>query len=294
MKKPAEGISCYEVMKGVSPVTDELFPGTPVFLMGGGPAAAIRHPKTYYDHENRRIAPAADSAESSIRDNGTRRDLDLLVFRVLEKGEAKAAEKAILEEINERMVVSVFGLDARRQPRPIFRLVRSLADWTSRRTIDEQGVHRYEIYPLEQVLPEAEAVYEEWKMELPGGKDISIMSPDTTVLNYDVRPVSPRHKDQAKLRQMKMNILTEPQFVERMNGPLRPVSELAEAILALGQGELSSDSPMLVDGVTIFGRGAFRARAAAHTFGGRHEKVVKFIGHNEAVQKTIKFTTGRK
>lgn len=294
MSKNEQGVSCYEVMAEVKAVTDEVLPGAPVFLVGGGPAAALQHEATCYDHENKRMVPSVDSAESTIRPNGSRRDLDLVAMRVLEEGEGPRAEKAILEAINERMVVSVFGLEPHRVAGLSYRISRSLADWTSRRTIDENGVHRYEIYPLEQVIPEPELVYEEWMMELPAGGKIAVMPPDTTVFNYDVRSVSPRAKDQAKLAEMKRLIMAHPEFVERIHGPLTPIAELAQAIVELGNGTLDKSCPLLVPEAGLAGLALFRAKAGLNTFFGTHESIVKFIGHNEGVQTILKFATGRK
>lgn len=294
MTKPTEAVSCYEVMAEVKAVTDEVLPGAPVFLVGGGPAAAIAHPGTRYDHDGKRLIPAADSAESTLRANGTKRDLDLVAFRVLGKGEGKRAEKAVLEAINDRMVVSVFGIDQHRTPTTPSRLLHSVLDWTSRRTVDEQGIHRYQIYPLEQVLPEADLVYQEWQMELPGGGEISVMSPDTTVANYDVRSVFPRTKDAEKLRIMRDHTHSQPQFVDRIHGPLMPIQELANAIVQLGNGTLEDDSPLLISGAGMLGRGAFRARANAYSIGQQSGTITKLVGHTEFVQKMIKGTTGRK
>ncbi len=294
MSKIPEGVSCYEVMAEVKAVTDEVLPGAPVFLVGGGPAAAIISEASRYDHDAKRLIPSVGSAESTIRPNGSRRDLDLVAMRLLKDGEGARAERAILEAINERMVVSVFGLEPRHRMDRKFKAIRSVADWTSRRTLDENGVHRYEIYPLEQVIDQPGLVYEEWMMNLPGGGEIPIMPPDTTVLNYDVRSVSPRAKDQAKLAAMKRNVMAEPEFVERINGPLRPITELAEAIVALGNNTLDRSSPLLVDGTGLAALGLFRARAGLNTKFGKYERVVKLVGHNETVQGMLKFATGRK
>lgn len=294
MVNPQKRISCYEVMAEVKAVTDEVLPNAPVFLVGGGPAAAIVDPSTRFDHAGKLVVPTADSAEPTIRDNGTLRDLDLLAFRVLEDGEGARAEEAILEAIDNRMVVSVFGIDKRREPSLGDRIKYSILDWTSRRTVDHYGIHRYEIYPLEQIIPEAELVYEEWQMRLPDGGEISVMSPDTTVANYDVRSISPRAKDQKKVNLMRQRVQAEPAFLERIDGPLRPVQELADGIVALGYGYLEKNSPLMVPGTTMFGRGAFRARAKLYRAGEHSDTLVKFIGHNEAVQKKLKATTGRK
>jgi hypothetical protein len=294
MTNPDKRISCYDVMAEVSAVTDEVLPGAPVFLVGGGPAAAIAHERTRFDHDGKRVIPTPDSAEPTVRDNGSLRDLDLLAFRVLEDGEGARAEEAILEAINGRMVVSVFGLDERREPALKDRVKYSILDWTSRRTLDAHGTHRYEIYPLEQVIPQPELVYEEWKMELPNGGEISVMSPDTTVANYDVRSISPRVKDRKKVNLMRSRVQAEPPFMERIDGPLKPVQELADAIVQLGYGFLDNDSPLLVSGATMFGRGAFRVRAKLYRLGEKSDTLVKFVGHNEGIQKRIKATTGRK
>lgn len=295
-KTPEAAISCYEVMGEVQAVAEEVLPGAPVLLVGGGPAAAIRHESTRYDHENRRISPTMESSEPTIRSNGSKRDLDLIAMRILQPGEGPAAEKALLEAIGERMTVSVFGLEPRDESGAVNILKRSLFDWTSRRTVDEQGVHRYEIFPLEQTIYEPEVVYEPWAMELPTGGEIPVMPPDTTVLNYFVRPVSPRAKDQEKIGLMVNNILDHPEFRERMSsgGPLWPVRQLAHGIAQLGRDELPPDSPLLSPLTSPETIKAFQMRAAIHTQFGRYEKIVKLIGHNEAVQKAIKVTTGRK
>lgn len=294
MLKAGQGISCYEVMPEVQAVIQEVLPGAPVFLVGGGPAAAIGHEATRYDHDSKRVIATTESAESTMRPNGSLRDLDLVAMRLLGHDEGRLAEQAILEAINHRMVVSVFGLEPRQGFTPGFRFARSFADWTSRRTIDEDGIHRYEIYPLQQVVDRPDVVYEEWALELPTGGEISIMPPDTTVLNYSIRSVSPRAKDKKKIALMRQNVEAEPEFVERIHGPLQPIQELADAIVALGNNSLDKSSPLLAPGVCIVGFGMFRAKAGLNTTFGKYDRIVKIIGHNEAVQSALKFATGRK
>jgi hypothetical protein len=295
MRRPVDaGVSCYEVMAEVNAVTDGMFPDTPVFLVGGGPAAAIQHEATRFDHESRHLIPTKASAESTIRSNGSRRDLDLLVFGVLPEGLGSQVERAVLEAIDHRMVVSVFGLEQHQQQLTrLDRLKLSLTAWTSRRTVDENGVHRFQIYPLEQIVPEPGEVYKPWQMELPSGGEITVMSPDTTVVNYDVRSVTPRKKDREKIEAMKSRIRAVPQFKDRLEGPLKPMTDLADAIVRLGQGTLEDDSPLLIPGATMLGLGVFRARAWAYNKGQQYEWLVKLVGHNEVVQKKLKKTTGR-
>jgi hypothetical protein len=213
---------------------------------------------------------------------------------VLPEGLGSQVERAVLEAIDHRMVVSVFGLEQHQQQLTrLDRLKLSLTAWTSRRTVDENGVHRFQIYPLEQIVPEPGEVYQPWQMELPGGDEITVMSPDTTVVNYDVRSVVPRIKDIDKVIKMKKNILPQPQFVERMEGPLKPITNLAAAIVQLGRGRLDEHSPMLIPGSTPFDQKAFRTRAALYDKGQQSSKLTKFIGHNETVQGMLKKTTGR-
>jgi hypothetical protein len=105
--------------------------------------------------------------------------------------------------------------------------------WTSKRTIDSKGQLYYELAPLVQAVP-AES-YQPWRLEMPGGKAVSMLNPAAHMLAYSIWSISgERHKDKQKIDVMRRRVEGNPFFMEQIHyGNLRSWLDFATAIQGL-------------------------------------------------------------
>ena len=90
MSTLAENLTCYDVIGELDAAThDILAPRQQYYVLGGVATAALKHPVSVFDHQTNRLIAAVDSGESVLRDNDTKRDIDLLVLDVLTAEQAK-------------------------------------------------------------------------------------------------------------------------------------------------------------------------------------------------------------
>ncbi len=210
--------NCYEVLPRVEHVLhDTISEATPHFMLGGIPTAALRDPRTILDFEERRIIAPKDVSLSTQRKNRTRRDIDILVVDTLTKEAGEQVVGIVDEAIDESLDVSVFGIDKHEDDIGKSRLLRHGIEWLSRRTVDDNGVHRYELFPLVQsVQPES---YEPWRLSYNSSSEgISVLHPVGHALAYRMRSISSvRAKDTKKLAAMEHEIYKHPQAKEALN-----------------------------------------------------------------------------
>lgn len=225
---------CLEVIRELDLIAQEVLGSDRrYFVLGGIATAAINNADSIFDHQTQRVIAAPDSSEPTIRDNGTKRDLDLLVFDTIPKEEAVTTSKEIAEAIDDQMEVSVFGLEPHRDFQPFGRLILTASSWISKRTVDENSDLRIELFPLEQILPQS--TFSPWTLQLPSGEGVSILNPATHMLAYRTRSISGRrYKDEEKLRTMEDRVLADTTFKAMVqDGDLSALREFAEDLEAL-------------------------------------------------------------
>lgn len=235
MTMPADNITCYDVIGELDAATqDILSPNQQYYVLGGIATSAIKHPDSVFDHQTNRLVAAPDSGEPVFRDNGTRRDIDLLVLDVLTSEQATRVRQKISLVVGKYLVVSVFGLSNHQQPTVLRRVVKSAAAWTSERTLDNDGTLRYELYPLQQEVPRES--YQPWTLQLPNGHGVSILNPAAHMLAYHMRSISGvRDKDRDKVEKMRKRVFSDPNFKDQIQtGPLRSWKQFADNIDRLG------------------------------------------------------------
>jgi hypothetical protein len=292
MVNPNGRISCYEAVSELdAAMHDVLFRDQRYYLLGGISAGAIAHPTTKFDHYNRLIEPTADSAEFNIRDNGTKRDADVLVLDVLSEHQAELIKQAIAAAVGSRLVVSAFGVDRREDISP------QDTWWTSRRTLDNRGTHRIQMHPLEQILPEES--YIPWDMQLPEGGTVRTLNPVGVRFAYGFRSVSGlRPKDKDKVAAMQVRLQQEPEFISEIHeGSFKPWLDMAEAVRLMRwplPGRMSRIRPLLSPGTTLADRAGFRARAIPLRQAERVPFIVKRFGQSEEMQAKLQKQTGFK
>lgn len=231
--------SCYDAVTDLDVALKEILnPTQRYFVLGGIPTAAINHPDTIFDHSNRQVIPIPESADSVIRGNNTRRDIDVLVLDILSKEESRKIRERVAEAVGGLLTPSVFGIEAHTEKR--HRISSSLGDWTSRRTIDSLDTYRYELYPL--IKEVSSDSFEDWTLLLPNDKTISIFNPAGHMLAYYMRSVSGlRHKDIEKVSKMRQRIESDNHFKEEIeDGHFKSWREFSEEVAVLGEtGKLS-------------------------------------------------------
>ncbi len=227
------GMVCYDVLGELDNVMRaQLGPDREYYVLGGIATGALTHESTVIDDQSQAIVAAKESGSALVRENGTRRDIDILVGDILPRKEAKRIKAEVSGAIDKTLVVSVFGMDRHQGDlSPAERLQRNALAWTSRRTIDRDGILRYELFPLQRVVdPDS---YKPWQLQIPDGKHIQVFHPAGHMLAYMLRSVSGiRDKDADKLSAMQERIT--PLFREEINdGPFRSWIDFAGDIHGL-------------------------------------------------------------
>ncbi|MGH7237381.1 MAG: hypothetical protein ACREGF_02500, partial [Candidatus Saccharimonadales bacterium] len=188
-------------------------------FIGGVASAALQDPATRFDPIDRLIIAPAGFELSSIRDNGSRRDLDLLV---LDTRPEKIAEVETLAGscIGDELKISVFGLHQATE------LGRMKAHPFGKRAYWSAVSDRYvspspdlgqppklekSIFPFAANLPPE--CLETWNLQLgkPGEEFvIPVAHPGSALLNYATRSLAGlRGKDAVKVRKMADNLLAK-------------------------------------------------------------------------------------
>lgn len=215
-----------------------------VHIMGGIGSAALQHPDTVILLDERRIiAPAdfltdtesaagiaAQEALATIRPEGTKRDLDLMVKSADPEHEAQVKSIAIAT-VQDLLEVSSFGYhdaaeleEQRRNPLGFF----ALRTFVSDRFLHEDGSMEKALFPF--AVPLDGEVLENWTLEI-GGQEFMVSNPASTVLNYLTRSISGIRgvKDGGKVREMAAQIFDKaPELIEWcIDGPGQSQMELA-------------------------------------------------------------------
>lgn len=255
-----------------------LEPGQTYYVLGGIPSSAIRHPKTEFDHDSEIMIAAPGASDLVMRENGTRRDIDILIDDVLEDEYARTIVEAVEEVTEKQLEVSVFGFDAHEPAvTGMQRLKRTAAEWVSSRTVDAEGAIRYELYPLSQIVPPES--FRPYKLVFDrSGTRVNTFNPAGHVLAYGMRSITGiRFKDREKVGDMQARVFDDPVLKEEiMDGPFRAWLDFAVAIDNLGKNALSLTNPVLPEGVTRAELTAFRAKAKTLGWLESKESLIEF------------------
>ncbi len=221
-----------------------------VHIMGGIGSAALRHPDTVILLDERRIvAPdnfltdteseagmAAQSALATVRPDGTKRDLDLMVKSSDPDDKAKVNTIAKLV-VADMLDASSFGYhdaaeleEQRNNPTGFF----ALKTFVSDRFEHEDGSLDKSLFPF--AVPLDGEVLENWTLEIDG-QEFMVSNPASTILNYLTRSISGIRgvKDGDKVREMAVHIFDKaPELVEWcIDGPGQSQMEMAGILQTL-------------------------------------------------------------
>lgn len=183
--------TCYEVVQELDPaMRTVLEDGQRYFVVGGTAGAALEHPDTHFDHDEGMTYAAPDSDKSIFREeNGTRRDLDVLIDGVLSKEEKQAIHDVVEAATDEQLKISIFGFEPHVPTMSgMQRFLQGVTTFTSDRTIDQHGVRRIELFPIAQ--PVQDESFEPYTLVTPQGGTFPTFSPVGHVLAYRTRSIT--------------------------------------------------------------------------------------------------------
>jgi hypothetical protein len=255
------------------------------YLVGGMASGPLSEGDYELDLAERAIIAGQNTTLPVFRENGTRRDIDVLVLSTDEDRIQRAAQ-AVGGLIDDALEVSVFGVEPHADLMTRgSRLARLFKDFLSHRTIDEEGGHHYVLGPIDQAV--SEESYEPWQLVTPGGDTFQVMHPVAQLYCYDMRSLSgPRTKDAAKVAQLRANVMENPAMArdaESMFAEWKEFITRRDALLEYGYTQEAS----ALEGkfYSVKGR-ALRTLESS--------KAIVRIGQHPAVQKLLNFAVRTK
>lgn len=194
------GENYFDIIRGFNQtVIDAVGEDVGYVMMGGGASAALMHPETVIDVENRRIKPPANIHKDQFReDNGSMADIDVLVFAIDTKDEEDITEvdnvrEALEARYGSKLKIGVTGLHAAEnqdiEPTTLTqKLLKNIKkDWVSDRVENVNGERFVTIADIKVALPDE--YFEPWEMELTNEEDgstevIPVFHPLIQILCY--------------------------------------------------------------------------------------------------------------
>jgi hypothetical protein len=219
-----ENISCYDALPRFDTFLGniERAYGSQAYMLGGIVTAALNAESTVIDKASESVIAYPEQMDQNTvprvyRPNGTRSDVDVLVKKVLTADEEKLIKNVGMSSVNNMLEVSVHSLRPRKRVTPR-RHVTGIGEFTSERTVDEFGVMRYELFPLERIVePES---YRPWHLEC-NGQRFPILHPAGHMLAYAMRSSSGvRAKDANKYQHMRQQVMDNFE-AEIVDGPFK-------------------------------------------------------------------------
>jgi len=257
MTSPEEPI-IYNSLEILRPFVDEVQNDTDIQIMGGIGTAALEDPRTDYNVDKKEIYAPKGFALPSFRDNGTKRDVDVLLtssdpVRVAE------VEKVLEATVGSHLQREVFSI------RPHEVLADQIEHPLGRRAVLAAVSDRYEVSPdvtgiyVKALFPFAVPIEPEslegWTLVTELG-EFPIPHPSTTIANYTNRSITGlRHKDTRKMNLAATNIFEKaPEIKEWLvDGPGASQLELSTIIASLrrpGRKNLPLISNLTIDTFT--------------------------------------------
>ncbi len=278
MKK--QEVNVYSVIGDVDKELRRELTDTDYFIVGGVVSNILADNRTVYDVPNRLVLPDRSLELSNYRDDGSLRDIDVLILKKISTNHLKYIEKVVLESIDGLLVPSVFGLNEYNPNRNRFKA--NLLDWVSKRTIDENGVLSYELFPLSQRVDRKS--YEPWHFQTkPSQPMLPMLHPVGHLTAYSIRSISGlRPKDQQKVDRMRQNLYdAAPELFENLeesglSGWLEFSDSLKELI----------ESPRPIKGIKHGDFIAFKAKSKLLNFVESNPRMVT-LSYNKFIAKLL-------
>lgn len=170
----------------------------PHAIVGGTVTGALTTNETQIIPSSKLLVAPESSDSSLLRENGTRRDADILILSA-NQGVIADAKTLANEASHDELAVSAFGFQRWRdfESRGARLGAEVLRYYTSTREQDESGTVYHRVYPLQATVPWT--LLEGWRMQLPKDMgEIRIMDPRYHMISYATRSVGGLRPKDAK------------------------------------------------------------------------------------------------
>ncbi|MEK7625842.1 MAG: hypothetical protein AAB423_00600 [Patescibacteria group bacterium] len=203
--------NCIEIIEPFVQKVAE-FPEIEIQLIGGVGSAALAHPGLQIDFEGRAITAPTDLHLPQFRDDGNKRDLDVLVMSA-DRREVAEVEEFAEQVIGDELEISVFGLkevsQLEAQMKNPFGLS-AMKTFLSDRYVTgtSEGSEAYKaLFPF-QVAFNPSAM-QTWNLSV-GEANFPVPHPGMSIANYYTRSISGlRPKDAEKVELMAENVFAQ-------------------------------------------------------------------------------------
>jgi hypothetical protein len=204
----------------------------PYAIVGGTVTSALADAHTFISVDDKELYAAQSSDTNVIRDNGTKRDADILVL-------SDDAEKiAFIRDVATaasagQLAISAFGLERYQEP-PLTKAARLgnfvLNNYTSSREITADGDVVHRLQPLEAKIPSE--TLSGWSMYVThDGTPVPILDPRYHLLCYQLRSVGGlRPKDDTPEKYRAALSRVDQAFESKSPDDLRELIQMSEAL----------------------------------------------------------------
>lgn len=239
------------------------------FIGGVGSAALVHEASLILPDEAMVVAPA-DLYLPSKRDDGNKRDMDILVLST-DEGRVKEIEGMAKDAVDRKLHVSVFGLRqagyVKKQLRhPVFGW-KAFKTFVSDRYVGEDGSMDKVVFPFG--VPMDPESMQSYHLQV-GDLVVPIASPPAALMNYSTRSISGlRPKDERKVQQMATNIFAKvPDYTDWIEtGPGASQVKLAQALHSLrGPSSFEKAQALILGGAVKIDPVPIRALMRHETF----------------------------
>ena len=199
-------VSCFELISELDEaVQNHLGDQTTYYLVGSIATAALIHEGSSIDHLLTRVYTDNDLYYSNQRDNGSQRDINILINNPLEQNQKQSLQHTIQQTTGNRLDVSIY--DFRRQTAHNQSQWKNLLlDWAPKRTntadfSNPNSKLYFELYPLKQAVDKK--TYDAWRLVLPDGKNqVNILHPAGQIITQMIYslPDTTQHQTSALMR----------------------------------------------------------------------------------------------
>lgn len=285
---------CYDVLGDVAEAVRDVIPeGIPYYVLGGVATGALESTSTQVDVESHKIHAAEGSDKSIFREEGSRRDIDILVLDMLPKDTFRKLDERVAKAIGGSLIVSSFGIKEHKEGySKKDRALEAVKRVVSARTRDSSGQDYYEMFPL--VQPVQRSSYMPWTLVTPQGFEVDVLHPVGHELAYTMRSIGgPRPKDIKKMKNVHNVNTSNPDFIgiTDAGSEFNEWAMFAQYIQALRAGTLPVNHRSIHPSSSLADQRAFQIKAKALHFLESQEKVVNFALHGP-MQKVLNIFVG--
>ncbi len=238
----------------IQPFIQQMSDASDMQIIGGVGTAALTQPNVYIDSCHKEVVVPAGFSLSDRRDDGTLRDVDVLVTS--SNPDRVAEIESILQQtVGDRLELSVFGIQRHEvlqrqlsQPFGFIAFKTFLADRYEKTA--ESDEFTKSLFPFAVTLPVE--TLDPWTLVIGDRQRIPVPHPGVTIANYMSRSISGvRPRDKVKLNKVVHTTFDQsPEIKEWLiDGPGKSQLELATVIASLKRHVKKSLS--LVDGVDV-------------------------------------------